>query len=639
MGRTIQFNPELPRRSSPLRVQNHDQTDNKSQSVKTWIKPCSVIFTDEGKDRLRDEIWGAINDSRDTKCAPGFAPIDQLRLVLSRENIQEALKEQKEDTYAPLGSSQIQTFFELLFGNEHALEKSNGRRTEPGTQSQYQTGLYKILAILLLISLPEAIIDFINEGLSDDDLPFDVDSSKPGRFLLQPKPKDSETSSRRAIRFMKASQRRSFYEQQWAIVVPVFHLDESGGIKGYLFHEKTILPFITEQACFRGAHGEILKVEIHTEHHNFETVDDAEDYYSESDADETTFINHLRAISYVPKYFAIKRISTNTEFTQEVRILKRLKHPHVINLFATYEYAGNFHLILPWAERNLAAYWEKEKPKPKKNLTTLLWMAKQCEGIAQGLAKLHRHATSTTSSIFNRTTNPAVAHAPHQAYGYGHHGDIKPMNLLWFPDSSSPPRNMGTIKISDFGEGGFSSTESSSHSTNSIGCTPSYRPPECDREEEQIEISDTYDTWTLGCLFLEFITWFIGGWKLLHEFEKLRNGPFFARNKEGVFYIKPAVISYFETLGQKAVEECSGDELAKFLTGFLKLVRTHMLVIENRGTNSEGHSRYGSNQIARGLSKLAEEFEEGIRRRSLVTKVLRQLRENVSRSKNHGDAG
>ncbi len=104
---------------------------------------------------------------------------------------------------------------------------------------------------------------------------------------------------------------------------------------------------------------------------------------------------------------------------------------------------------------------------------------------------------------------------------YGRHGDIKPLNLLWFPNPRDPD-DMGTIKICDFGEGEFSSTESSMRDSNSIAYTPSYRPPECDHGDPEINISATYDTWTLGCLFLEFVTWYIGGWELLDEFEQSR---------------------------------------------------------------------------------------------------------------------
>ena len=48
----------------------------------------------------------------------------------------------------------------------------------------------------------------------------------------------------------------------------------------------------------------------------------------------------------------------------------------------------------------------------------------------------------------------------------------------------------------------------------------SYRPPECDLKGGKI--GQSYDIWTLGCLYLEFITWLLGGWELVKAFEEKR---------------------------------------------------------------------------------------------------------------------
>jgi hypothetical protein len=47
-----------------------------------------------------------------------------------------------------------------------------------------------------------------------------------------------------------------------------------------------------------------------------------------------------------------------------------------------------------------------------------------------------------------------------------------------------------------------------------------YHPPECDIKGGTI--SRAYDIWTLGCLFLDLITWFLGGNEYLREFETRR---------------------------------------------------------------------------------------------------------------------
>ncbi|KAF4625921.1 hypothetical protein G7Y89_g12242 [Cudoniella acicularis] len=144
-------------------------------------------------------------------------------------------------------------------------------------------------------------------------------------------------------------------------------------------------------------------------------------------------------------------------------------------------------------------------------------MARQCEGIAEGLNRIHHHETTSRSSIFvsNSTairrpatpTNPGpgrIAREPR--FVFGRHGDIKPTNLLWFPNPRDS-KDKGTIKISDSGTGEFSAINFAPSKSSSVSHSPRYRPPECDLPDPAID--NSYDVWTLSCLYLEFITWFV----------------------------------------------------------------------------------------------------------------------------------
>jgi serine/threonine protein kinase len=241
-------------------------------------------------------------------------------------------------------------------------------------------------------------------------------------------------------------------------------------------------------------------------------------------------------------------------------MLKRMNHAHLISLLATYQYGPKFHLMFPWAECDLRTYWDAKNPNPSHDINTLLWMARQCEGIAEGLDRIHHHETNSMSSIIvgdskNMRSSPRTPISPispglssrfpmrspvpwtptspgpsnwgPSRFGgvvktrtsrivFGRHGDIKPTNLLWFPDSVDST-GMGTIKICDFGAGEFSTNVSSPSAASSISHSPPYRPPEFDQQDSMI--NNSYDVWTLGCLYLEFITWFMGGSELLLEFE------------------------------------------------------------------------------------------------------------------------
>jgi serine/threonine protein kinase len=184
-------------------------------------------------------------------------------------------------------------------------------------------------------------------------------------------------------------------------------------------------------------------------------------------------------------------------------------HPHLVSLLSTYEQFKKFYLVFHWAEADLQVYWKEINPAPSVDRKTILWMAQQCRGIADGLSKIHHYETS------NSKLHPNSAWNVDGSQLFGRHGDIKPANVLWFRDPSEV--NIGNLKITDFGLAEFSAPHTKSYKPKSkVATTLNYRPPECDLEGGVIGRS--YDIWTLGCLYLEFITWLLGGWKLVHEF-------------------------------------------------------------------------------------------------------------------------
>jgi serine/threonine protein kinase len=101
---------------------------------------------------------------------------------------------------------------------------------------------------------------------------------------------------------------------------------------------------------------------------------------------------------------------------------------------------------------------------------------------------------------------------------HGRHGDLKPENILWFPQDESISKN-GVLKITDFGISRFSKEDSKE---GHVSHSPTYRSPE-------YAVSKVYgpacDVWALGCIFLEFATWFCGGYYAVEKFSKSRLAP------------------------------------------------------------------------------------------------------------------
>jgi serine/threonine protein kinase len=96
---------------------------------------------------------------------------------------------------------------------------------------------------------------------------------------------------------------------------------------------------------------------------------------------------------------------------------------------------------------------------------------------------------------------------------WGRHGDLKPENILFFCDANDPH---GTLKISDFGEAELNSRWSKTKRRSKVANTMTYRPPECDLQPKIIRQS--YDIWCLGCVYMEFVTWMLGGVELWKHF-------------------------------------------------------------------------------------------------------------------------
>jgi serine/threonine protein kinase len=85
------------------------------------------------------------------------------------------------------------------------------------------------------------------------------------------------------------------------------------------------------------------------------------------------------------------------------------------------------------------------------------------------------------------------------------HGDIKPANILWFITKEGI-----VLKLSDFGLTRFHREVSQFRMYDRLVGSRTYRAPECDLKQP---ISPMYDMWSLGCVFLEFLSWYMLGFE------------------------------------------------------------------------------------------------------------------------------
>ncbi|KAI8189032.1 hypothetical protein K4K51_005623 [Colletotrichum sp. SAR 10_75] len=285
--------------------------------------------------------------------------------------------------------------------------------------------------------------------------------------------------------------RYRFVKEQWLFMAPFFDMRASKP-HFYPLEAQVVLPFVSDESptdTAFGGFGDVFQRQIHAAHHN--------------------------CTEHTQPFFAIKKLlnKDRTEFEDEQYALKKFNqenHPHLTKLLATYYHHEHYYFVFPWADGNLREFWQRYGT-PKRDHNLIIWLAEQSAGIASGL-KLIQHPP------------PNLELTVQDARDYGRHGDLKPENILWFrdPDAEESLIGSGLLKIADFGLTRYHRHNSRYQKLNSGGgfkCSLTYKAPEVDVVDS---VSEAYDIWTLGCLLLEFITWYLRGWQAVDDFSARR---------------------------------------------------------------------------------------------------------------------
>ncbi|ERF72822.1 hypothetical protein EPUS_04257 [Endocarpon pusillum Z07020] len=265
-------------------------------------------------------------------------------------------------------------------------------------------------------------------------------------------------------------------DHQWRFCAHKFPKPETASAHSYDLHRHTILPI---QYCNEGkkigngAYGEVYKIRIETDHHEFRTVSEGYPYQYQDKCE----------------FFALKKFRGSIsaeEFKNEAEVLKELskqRHKHIVPHFASWSQDGQFSMLFPFADGNLREYWSRPPQRPEVNAQFVTWMLAQFCGLADAVRRIHMMG--------------------------GYHHDIKPENILYFSDGVS---ELPTLKIADFGSAKIMQVRSGGllESYLRIGCshgTPAYEAPDFFINKGT---SSPYDIWTLGCVFLETLLWTFG---------------------------------------------------------------------------------------------------------------------------------
>lgn len=262
--------------------------------------------------------------------------------------------------------------------------------------------------------------------------------------------------------------------------------------------------------------------------------------------------------------------------THTLELMRQLDHPHLIRAIAAYKKGHYRCFVFPWAQGgNLKTLWKHEPRTLDRKMVT--WAFNQILGISEGIEKLHERNVR--------------------------HGDIKPLNILYFPKRSNSGFAWGNLVIADVGLAKVHEeyTKERDPGTTTRHSTNMYEPPEMAFFlPETTTISRKYDIWSLGCVFLEFIVWLRhgpNGHKRLHnKFKASNTWRFWVSDSAGRLKLHQAVRMQIEEMKDEAGNNSVVGKLAN-------LISKKLLVFENDRNDAEA--------LVRDLERIQSECRVG----------------------------
>lgn len=348
----------------------------------------------------------------------------------------------------------------------------------------------RILGILVLMKRIDYFKLFVENSLWDGD------------FLSSPKGNGSCSSIFHGWDINDTSLFRSYWRY---FFVPFFDFKPNKA-PSYNLNGETTLPWMEYGEARKGGSCVVRRVRIHKSHHNFPEHKVSLLLFLMNDA-------NIRKVPTTPRYFALKEMNPSAKkaFNKELDTLHRNldQNPdekHLIKLLFSFQHGEKSVLVFEWAENSLDTMWDE----PNANLWVRnhlkdTWMAKQFHGLASALRQIHGRISGTDGDPNSDSL---------QERACGRHGDIKASNILWFTRIGEERNH---LVLSDLGLTSYHhrGTRSNVRWSRIGGHTRTYRPPEVDLDGR---VSPAYDIWSLGCVFLQFCIWYIGGQKALDQF-------------------------------------------------------------------------------------------------------------------------
>ncbi|KAH8896289.1 kinase-like protein [Thozetella sp. PMI_491] len=410
-----------------------------------------------------------------------FLPNNELQRLLQPHLVQQFLKDTFKTKNDDASDLKLDQLVEYICGKRDASESERDKNAAR-----------RVFALLAILGKSNCVKQFQEAGgIRDSHLPLHRRSNRRGIILFA-----QEEHERRLRCFdenWSGIEKDMFYSYQQCLLSPYLHLAENGKVAFYHLPAGTILPWTSRQVQSPYGRSSVSKVIIHPAHNGLSPETEPEmDNSNEREA------------------FALKIVNSKEEFYAELKtIRKATPHPHIPRLvcaFAFDESPQAYGLLFPWAEQgNLAEFWSKTVTFFSDHPESFWrWFFRQVYGLSQAVDKIHEVKLSPQIMDQHRRTS----------HSCGIHGDIKPQNILCFGVGPEP-----VLKLSDFGLTIFREEGNTGRQPDQVPTSGTYDGPE---KTHGPRISRPFDIWSLGCVFLEFATWMLQGYKGIIEFSDKR---------------------------------------------------------------------------------------------------------------------
>ncbi|OQV10667.1 Protein kinase domain-containing protein [Cladophialophora immunda] len=272
----------------------------------------------------------------------------------------------------------------------------------------------------------------------------------------------------------------------------MFARNEMEGLRHFHLRHDAVVPILLDEDRFDHILGEgslwkVYKVHIDGDHHSF---------------------SPFRGQPFVLKAFREPRATAQMDVDNVSSTLNRhaeVSHPNITTHLASWDQDRCYYMLFRCADCSLRKYMKGPPPVlTKSNLLSLLC---QMRGLADGLRYIHNLAPS---NLVPDLVDEKGKNKPGRRRQACFHHDLKPANILV---TVNPDDGDLLFSISDFGTRRIgqilqdSARRRLSKNPLSDSVVPAYGAPDALLEGRA---SRPYDLWSMGCIFLELLTWIVG---------------------------------------------------------------------------------------------------------------------------------